>query len=587
MTLRLRQRVLATVALGLLALCLAGLPGVGIGAAQTTAPTIGVRWAFYVTYNPNSLVSLSANARHLTHVSPWYYNLGADGRVTGNDRPDVGQIIRSAGAKSLPMIKNSTAEYNAFTALVSDPAKVDSIAEQIDALVTANNYDGITLDFEALNPEDKTRLTILASRVYDRLHPKGKLVAIAVAPKARDVATGWAAAYDYPALGKVVDYVLIMAYDFAWVNGEPGPIAPLPRLRDTANYTLARIPSRQVIWGTGVYGYDWAVGPDGKSLGPAQSRTWAEADALARQPGAQSGYDVTAQAPWARYTLNGQLREVWYENRGSFEAKLNLISERDMAGFGIWRLGQEDPTIWDLIPTLPTPVPITPTPPFGGMPPKEGTPYIPQIQEPTSTPTPTPRIKPEACDPVQPFQSTAERAYFPETGHTLSGSFLKYWKANGGLPVFGFPLTEEHTEVSPTDGKEYTVQYFERNRFEYHPEHRPPNDVLLGLLGVQALADRLFPPAAEPPTGPDTLYFPQVQRTVSGAFLTYWQARGGLRQFGYPITEPLLELSDIDGKTYSVQYFERARFELHPEYAGSEAEVLLGLLGLNISPCRD
>jgi hypothetical protein len=335
----------------------------------------------------------------------------------------------------------------------------------------------------------------------------------------------------------------------------------------------------------GVYGYDWAVGPDGKSLGPAQSRTWAEADAIARRPGAQSGYDGTSQAPWARYTDNGQLREVWYENRRSFEAKLNLISERDMAGFGIWRLGQEDPTIWDLVPTLPTPIPVTPTPPFGGIPPKEGTPYIAPPPQPTATPTPTPR--PAACNPVEAFQSTADKLYFPETGHTLSGAFLKYWKANGGLPVFGFPLTEEHKEVSPTDGKTYTVQYFERNRFEYHPENQPPNDVLLGLLGVQSVADRIFPPAAEPAIGPDTLYFPQVQHTVSGAFLTYWQRFGGLRQFGYPITEPLLELSDIDGKTYSVQYFERARFELHPEYAGSEAEVLLGLLGLDISPCHD
>ncbi|HET9495733.1 MAG TPA: glycosyl hydrolase family 18 protein [Chloroflexia bacterium] len=578
-----RQRVLATMALGLLALCLAALPGAV--AAPLGQPSIGIRWAFYVTYNPNSLQSLSANARHLTHVSPWFYNLGADGRITGNDRPDVSQIIRAAGAKSLPMVKNSSAEYNAFTALVSDPAKVDSIAEQIDAIVTNNNYDGITLDFEALNPDDKTRLTILASRVFDRLHPKGKQVAIAVAPKTRDVATGWAAAYDYPALGRVVDYVLIMAYDYAWVNGDPGAIAPLPRLRDTANYTLARIPARQVIWGVGVYGYDWAVGPDGKSLGPAQSRTWAEADAIARRPGAQSGYDATAQAPWARYTDNGQLREVWYENRRSFEAKLNLISERDMAGFGIWRLGQEDPTIWQLVPTLPTPIPVTPTPPFGGIPPADGTPYVAPPPAPTATPTPKP--KPAACNPVEAFQSTAEKLYFPETGHTLSGSFLKYWKANGGLPVFGFPLTEEHKEVSPTDGKTYTVQYFERNRFEYHPENAQPNDVLLGLLGVQSVADRLFPPAAEPAIGPDTLYFPQVQHTISGAFLTYWQKYGGLRQFGYPITEPLLELSDIDGKTYSVQYFERARFELHPEYAGTEAEVLLGLLGLDISPCRD
>jgi len=73
---------------------------------------------------------------------------------------------------------------------------------------------------------------------------------------------------------------------------------------------------------------------------------------------------------------------------------------------------------------------------------------------------------------------------------------------------------------------------------------------------------------------------------LSGAFFQYWQQNGGLRQFGYPISEPVLEQSPTDGKTYMVQYTERARFEFHPEYSGTSAEVLLGLLGLNISPCK-
>ncbi|MCC6936025.1 MAG: L,D-transpeptidase, partial [Thermomicrobiales bacterium] len=54
---------------------------------------------------------------------------------------------------------------------------------------------------------------------------------------------------------------------------------------------------------------------------------------------------------------------------------------------------------------------------------------------------------------------------------------------------------------------------------------------------------------------------------------------GGLMSYGYPISEPVRERNAEDGKTYLVQYFERARFEYHPEYAGTDAEVLLGLLG--------
>jgi hypothetical protein len=110
--------------------------------------------------------------------------------------------------------------------------------------------------------------------------------------------------------------------------------------------------------------------------------------------------------------------------------------------------------------------------------------------------------------------------------------------------------------------------------------------VQLGLLGVQLTETRTFAPATDLEPGADTVYFPQVGHTLSGAFLGYWQALGALRQFGYPISEPVLEQNTQDGKTYSVQYFERARFELHPENAGTQYAVLLGLLGLNVSPCR-
>jgi hypothetical protein len=78
--------------------------------------------------------------------------------------------------------------------------------------------------------------------------------------------------------------------------------------------------------------------------------------------------------------------------------------------------------------------------------------------------------------------------WFPPVQHNLSGSFLAYWNAHGGLAVFGYPISEEFPEGNPTDGKTYTVQYFQRNRFEYHPEFAgTPSEVLLGLLGVDTV----------------------------------------------------------------------------------------------------
>ncbi|MFN8566425.1 MAG: hypothetical protein U0Z44_02635 [Kouleothrix sp.] len=79
--------------------------------------------------------------------------------------------------------------------------------------------------------------------------------------------------------------------------------------------------------------------------------------------------------------------------------------------------------------------------------------------------------------------------YFSATGHNLRGRFLRYWLSNGGLAQFGYPLSEQFAETLE-GGNTDAVQYFERARFELHPENRPPFDVLLGQFGRRMLGER-------------------------------------------------------------------------------------------------
>ena len=166
---------------------------------------------------------------------------------------------------------------------------------------------------------------------------------------------------------------------------------------------------------------------------------------------------------------------------------------------------------------------------------------------------------------------------FPETGQTVQGRFLQYWDTHGGLAQQGFPISAERQEKSDTDGKTYTVQYFERAVFELHPENQPPNDVLLSLLGVFIFQQK-YPNGEPTALTTDGQFFDVTKKHVSEPFLSYWNTHGGLAQQGYPISERFLEKSDLDGKTYEVQYFERAVFELHPENA-PPYNVLLSQLG--------
>jgi hypothetical protein len=166
-------------------------------------------------------------------------------------------------------------------------------------------------------------------------------------------------------------------------------------------------------------------------------------------------------------------------------------------------------------------------------------------------------------------------AYFPETGHNIGLKIKRFYDSHGGLDIFGVPLTEVFAE----DGLQ--VQYFERARFELHPELPSEFYVSLTLLGTHFTTGRADPAfqwlSAAP--SPDRDFFAESGHSLGGAFRGFWQGRGGLAAFGFPISEEFSEVNPQDGQTYLVQYFQRARFEYHPENVGTPYEVQLGQLG--------
>ncbi|WP_129626607.1 ELWxxDGT repeat protein [Candidatus Oscillochloris fontis] len=194
--------------------------------------------------------------------------------------------------------------------------------------------------------------------------------------------------------------------------------------------------------------------------------------------------------------------------------------------------------------------------------------------------------------PAFPAAAQDDRRCFPETGFCIHGRIRTFWEQNGGLPVFGYPVGSQQEAM--VEGRPFQTQWFERTRLELHPENAPPYDVLLGRIGADRLAQQ---------GRPDWQHFPQdAQRgdclrfetghAVCGAILGAWQAHGlefdgrpgpsyaeSLALFGVPLSSPTLEV--LEGQVYTVQWFERARFELHPEHA-PPYHVLLGLLGNEI-----
>ena len=179
--------------------------------------------------------------------------------------------------------------------------------------------------------------------------------------------------------------------------------------------------------------------------------------------------------------------------------------------------------------------------------------------------------------PATPAVGQGNFRYFPQTGHFLRGIFFSFWETHGATDVLGLPITEALNE----DG--LVVQYLERVRLEWHPDISPDprRQVLLTRLGAILTEDqgRFFERLTLGSSTPTSHFFPETGHNLANAFLTFWQRNGGLAVYGYPISEEIVEVNAADGNQYTVQYFERNRFEWHPERPASN-NVQLGLLGV-------
>jgi hypothetical protein len=182
---------------------------------------------------------------------------------------------------------------------------------------------------------------------------------------------------------------------------------------------------------------------------------------------------------------------------------------------------------------------------------------------------------------TEPLEEQAARdknlVYFPETQQAIAPEFSAYWLEKGGIERFGYPITR------PIMLGGYLSQFFQRAVFEHHPEYAgTPSEVLLRLLGNEYTQGRSFDKGDASNLPGESLYFPETEHRLGGSFRKFWQETGGLAVYGYPISEEISEVSPTNGETYTVQYFERNRFEYHPESAGTPYEVQLGLLGANM-----
>lgn len=290
---------------------------------------------------------------YLTYLSPFSYQVKADGSLTPINDDTMLEESRKDKIAPLLVITNF-ADGNFSTEIVDtileNPAIQETLINNMIDVMQKKGYYGVNIDFERISPKNRQLYNDFLRKVVDALHPLGYVVSTALAPKPSDYQTGsWHGAHDYAAHGEIVDFVVIMTYEWGWSGGPPYAVAPVDLVEDVIRYAVSVIPSKKIVMGMPLYGYDWPLPymPDGKW---AKRISPQEAIKLAAEKGVEIEFDRQTQSPTYKYfDENGIQHEVWFEDARSVQEKLKLVNKYDLRGTSYWVLGVPFPQNWTVL----------------------------------------------------------------------------------------------------------------------------------------------------------------------------------------------------------------------------------------------
>ena len=298
---------------------------------------------------PGSKESMMKNIKLLDEVSFFWYTFDENGKVITSGKKDLSikEAAQKNGAKAYALIHNMRGglfDANLAHKVLATPQARTNFINNLLNLTLNEKWDGLAIDIEKTPPGDRDNFSAFLDELHKALKAKDKVLNVSIPAKFIDYPSDlWSGAYDYAAIGKSADQVVLMTYDEHGLGTTQGPIASHAWVNKVIAYAVTKIPREKIVMGLPVYSFDWGSNkptmPDYLSYDQSMER--------AKKHGVEVGYDEEHKVPNYAYTANGVRHEVYFENKQSLQPKMEYAREHKLHGVAVWRLGMEDPAIWD------------------------------------------------------------------------------------------------------------------------------------------------------------------------------------------------------------------------------------------------
>jgi spore germination protein YaaH len=308
-------------------------------------PSDGRIHAFLLASTDASFEALQRSYHRVGALYPTYFNCRWNtSTIVGKDDP---LVTAWAKLRRVPVMPRFNCQHaDTLHLILTNPAAREASITGIMNLVRTYGYEGINLDFESGREEDADELVTYARLLGRRLHNEGRKLSLEVSAKWDGFSTSRNRFYDYAGLVIHADHVFVMNWGYHWSTSTPGSPDDLPYVKRAADYAASMPFKRRFVIGSPLYGMDWPAG--GGPAHPATALHHSEVMALMARYGARPRLDPTAYSWHFKYTdARGVGHDVWFNDRTTISARMQVAKDRGL-GFGVWRLGQEDPGLWDV-----------------------------------------------------------------------------------------------------------------------------------------------------------------------------------------------------------------------------------------------
>lgn len=300
---------------------------------------------FFVNWDEASWVSLKENYSKLDILIPeWYHLNNETGGIASDNSQKQLQVLdflkkHRSKLAVMPLVNNfKKQQWDAATLsqVLKNSASRSRSIHNLLHIVREQRFAGICIDYENIPSDVMQYYQLFIGELHQAFEPYGLEVAVTIPVQSQNA--------DSRMLAKNCDFVIVMAYDQHWATGTPGPVAAQDWYRNVLKKTLNNIPSRKLIMGIANYGYDWM---DGASNGNVV--TYQKAIEIARNTGSKVTFDPDSLNPTFDYRdqLN-RLHQVWYLDAVTGFNQIQIAEAKKLYGFALWRMGAEDPDIWNI-----------------------------------------------------------------------------------------------------------------------------------------------------------------------------------------------------------------------------------------------